>query len=329
MNRPRRKDGHLPKCVYIKHGAYWHVKKNKWVLLGKDLRTALERYAELFEVRRSGIDELIDKTLEQHINIAKVAASTAKHYRASGKYLKKALQEFAPDQVRPKHAIAIKRALASTPVTANQVLSVGRIVYGYWLEDELVESNPFAQIKGFKPKSRDRLPTAAEFDAIRTKASIELKIVMDLWRGTGQRVVDVLRIRRADADLNGPGITFRQQKTGKKLTVEWTPELRSAAQRARGLYGNVISLYLIQNQKGGPLSYQAITRRWDAAVAAAGVKDIQRRDLRAMAATEAEDQGKDPTALLGHSERRTTNIYLRDKKTKLVKGPSFRQAIDK
>lgn len=333
MNRPRKKDGHLPPCVYPKHGAYWHVKGNKWTRLPKEgpstLATALEAYAELFESPESGIQELIDKTLETHIKVAKVAPSSAKCYRNHAAYLKNALKEFQPHQVKAKHVVRIKRALAAKPSWANQILSMGRVLFRYWLEDELVESNPFDSVKGFDAKGRDRLPTEAEFYAVRGKADPELQIIMDLWRGTGQRVMDVAHILRANADLAGPGIVFVQQKTGKKLTVAWTPELRAAVQRARTLYGNILSKYLLHNRRGGPIGYYAISDRWKAACLAAGVENLQRRDLRAMAATEAEEQGKNPTELLGHSSPQTTKQYLRGRKSKVVHGPSFRQAIDK
>ena len=28
--RPRKKDRHLPSCVFLKSGSYYYVKRNKW-----------------------------------------------------------------------------------------------------------------------------------------------------------------------------------------------------------------------------------------------------------------------------------------------------------
>lgn len=333
MNRPRKKDGHLPPCVYQKHGAYWHVKGKKWTRLPKEgpstLTTAMEAYAAIFEVKESGIQALIDKTVKEHLRIEKLSTNTGKAYRSHANYLKKALREFHPYEVRPRHVVQIKRALAHQPSWCNQILSLGRVLFRYWLEDELVETNPFDSVQGFETKGRDRLPTPAEFAKVRAKGCDELQIIMDLWRGCGQRVMDVVNVQRIDTDLSGPGIRFIQQKTGEKLTVAWTPELRAAVQRARTLYGNILSKYLLHNRRGGPLSYDYVATRWTKACKAAGIHDLQRRDLRAMAATEAEEQGLDPQALLGHRSRQTTQRYLRDRKSKLVHGPSFRQAVDK
>ena len=54
---------------------------------------------------------------------------------------------------------------------------------------------------------------------------------MELWRLTGQRVMDVARIRRQD--LKDEGIYFRQTKTKAELIVRWNPELRAAVDLGR------------------------------------------------------------------------------------------------
>lgn len=36
----------LPKCMYLKHGRFWYVKKNKWHDLGTKLEAALADYAK-------------------------------------------------------------------------------------------------------------------------------------------------------------------------------------------------------------------------------------------------------------------------------------------
>lgn len=58
---------------------------------------------------------------------------------------------------------------------------------------------------------------------------------------------------------------------------------------------------------------------------AASVPNAQMRDLRAMSLTSAEDEGKNPTALAGHSSEAMTKRYLRGKKVAKVDGPSFKR----
>jgi len=65
--------------------------------------------------------------------------------------------------------------------------------------------------------------------------------------------------------------------------------------------------------RGKTPNYRTVKLRWDNACAAAGVADAHLHDLRAVAATWAKKQGKDPTALLGHTSLAQTARYLRDR----------------
>lgn len=57
------------------------------------------------------------------------------------------------------------------------------------------------------------------------------------------------------------------------------------------------------------------------------VRKMQRKNrretLRALSATESQRQGGDATALLGHTDARTTRSYLRDKEAARVVGPKW------
>lgn len=77
-----------------------------------------------------------------------------------------------------------------------------------------------------------------------------------------------------------------------------------------------------------PTDYSTVKSQWNDAVNAAGVEDADLRDLRAMAATAAKKQAKDPTSLLGHTSAGMTERYLREKEVPQVEGPSFGQLLD-
>ncbi|RYG57948.1 MAG: integrase, partial [Alphaproteobacteria bacterium] len=58
--RPRKKDRHLPACMYFKHGAYYLVRKGKWKRLDTDYQAALMAYArEQGRAGKGGMAELI------------------------------------------------------------------------------------------------------------------------------------------------------------------------------------------------------------------------------------------------------------------------------
>src|SRR5690606_39164377 len=147
------------------------------------------------------------------------------------------------------------------------------------------------------------------------------QVVMDLCYLTGQRIGDVLKIEYGH--LRAEGIFIEQQKTGKKLIVGWTPELRAVVDRAKDADYKIKSLrYLLSGRAGTMRKHSNVWRTFKTAARSVGIDDVTLHDLRAMAGTEADRQGVDPTALLGHTDRRTTQIYLRDRSAKLVSGPS-------
>lgn len=329
MARPRKHNKHLPPNVYQRHGGYHYVKGGKSRLLGHDLPSALRALAAIVDRDRVG-------TLDAHITRAlavitrgratgkPLAASTARQYEQAAKELRHYLRRIhAPVDIQPRDVVAIKRALVETPNYANRVVTLLRQICEVWLEEDLIDSNPAAGVRRYEEAKRERLITMSEFVAIRAKAGPRLQVLMDLWFLTGQRVTDVMRIRMSD--LTDEGIAFKQQKTGARLIVQWSDDLRAAVERAKTLHGNVRALTLLHNRRGKAPDYSTVKEQWDKARTAAGVPDAQLRDLRAMSGTEAEEQELNPTALLGHTSPTMTKRYLRAKKVPLVVGPAFKR----
>lgn len=327
MSRPRKKDRHLPPCVYPKHGAFWLVKRGVWTRLGSTLKEALDAYAERHEASNGtdrGMGKLIDDALPL-ITRGK-AAATQRQYTIAAARLKRMLIEFAPHQVKPRDVAGIKRALASTPNFANRCLSVLRLVFNYAVEEQLVDANPCIGIQRHEERKRTRLITWEEYWAIHAQAVPRLQCFMELLYRTGQRPIDVLNLRRAD--LRADGIYFRQQKTDEPVIVPWTPELKAAVERAKALHGNVTALTLFHTRRGGPPARRTVYDQWVRACERAGVQDADMRDLRALAATEAKKQGKNATDLLGHASPAMTQRYLRGKEPRVAEGPEIRQVLD-
>ena len=315
--RPRKSDPHLPRCIYHRHGAYYLVRRGKWIPLGRDLSIALAEYGRRLETPKGGMGQLIDDAFDAMRS--RLSKSTRSQYALAARKLKDILVEFAPDQVKPVHVVRIKNAMSRTPNMANRVLSFLRQVFDYALEQQLIESNPAVSVKRHKEHKRQRLITQVEFDSIYAKAVPRLQVIMGLQYYTGQRISDILRIRVTD--LLDEGIRFEQQKTGNRLIVRWTPALRAIVDRAKSLHGNVRALTLLHNRRGKPPDYRTVHLQWATAATAAGIPDARPNDLRAMAITAARRQGQDPTALAGHDDTRTTLRYLRDRETPLVDGP--------
>lgn len=316
--RPRKTDRHLPACVYEKHGAFYYVKKGKWTRLGGDLNTALHEYARIAALPTDGLAALIDKALP-HIT-ENVASSTKKQYIDMARKLQSIFAEFRADQVRHGDIVQMQDAFKHSPAVGNRLLTVLKLTYQWAMDRELVESNPCVSVKRLKQNTRDRLISAKEYTAIYEHCNPWLQIIMDMLYLTGQRIGDVLKIERRH--LLDDGIYFEQQKTGKQLIVGWTPDLRAVVERAKAAPCGVAAIQYLLAGRGGKI--RAHANVWTAFKTAAkkgGVSNATLHDLRAMSGTDADNQGIDPMKLLGHTDRRTTDIYLRDRTPKVVSGP--------
>lgn len=319
--RPRKAQRELPKCVYFRHGAYWLVKRGKWRRLGAHWPgDARNEYDRLTSPSLGGLDKWVDEALEAHRKSVK--PSTFRQYQQAAGAIKYAFAEFSPEQIQQKDVAIWRRSMADTPNMANRCLSVARIVFAYMVEQQVMDNNPALGQKPYAETKRERLLTREEFTAIYDKAPARLQAMMDLMFLTGQRLMDVVTIH--ESQIGGEGVAFKQAKTGAKLIVRWTPELRAAIERARSL-NKVRSLTLFRGRLGTPPKYRSVYKQWIAACASAGIQDAQARDLRAMSATLTKAQGKNPTRLLGHTSAAMTERYLRDKEIPVVDGPSIGQ----
>lgn len=319
--RPKKHNRHLPACVYQKHGAYYYVKNNKWIRLGDNLHDALTAHARMIAIPREGVTSLITKAMPSISE--KVAPSTRQQYQYCERVLKEMFAEFTPEQVTHGSVVQMLDVWRHSPATANRLLTVLKQVFQWALDREIVDRNPCESVKRLATESRDRLITQEEFDKIHAEAPGWLQVTMELCYYTGQRIGDVLTIRYSD--ITEEGIYFEQQKTGKKLTVGWSEGLRATIERAALITQNSSSEFIVPTYKGTSRKHTNVWRSFKASATKAGVENVTLHDLRAMSGTDADRQGKDPMALLGHSDRKTTQIYLRDKTVQVVSGPTRKQ----
>jgi integrase len=328
--RPRTKDRHLPACVYLKHGRYWYVKGGRWTDLGTDLGGALLEYARLVETPKGSMPEFLDRAFSHHRATHKLAANTLAQYRlaldcdkAGSKGLKQLFAQFAPAQVRAKHVMAMMEKQAATPNMANRRLSLLRTLFDYAVLWDEALANPCAAVERLAEGRRKRYITDDEFRAIYAQAGPRLQVIMDLQYLTGQRISDVLSLKRKQ--LTPAGILLSPQKTkhstGVEMLLKWTPQLRAVVERAKTLYGNVHALTLLHGRTGKAPDYRTVALQFEKAADAAGVRDARLNDQRAKSATDAKRQGKNPRALLGHSSDAMTERYIREREIAEVEGP--------
>lgn len=322
------KNRDLPPRCYKKHGAFFFVDKTgKWHPLGRDEDAALVKYATL--VSQPGIAAIgTVKGLvytAMPILLRGKAKASQDQYRGCFKRVREIFAEFKVEDVRPKHIAQVKMSMHDTPIMANRMLIVLRLLFAYAVEQQLCEWNPTVGIKPFPQSKRDRLLTDDEIARISEAAVPRLRALIPVLRITGQRVSDVLALRRSA--ITEEGLVFVQQKTGAKLTIRWTPDLRAAVDHALTLHKHVKALTIFLNRNGSAPTYRRIYAQWRDAVKAAGVSDANIHDLRAVAVTDAFRQGLDPQALAGHTSRAMTERYIRDKMGVVVTPPSLSKKV--
>ncbi len=308
MPRPKKTDRDLPACVYRKHGAIYLVKAGKWIRLGETVSEAMQAYTKALDTPRDGMPGLLNRWFE---DMEFSSPATRKNYFFSVKRLSKIFAKLSPDDVTARDIQVMMHHFRAKPAMANLLRNVLTLSLDFAFLEGVVDRNVARDVRPFKTTARDRYLTDAEFGAIQSKATPTLKVVMSLCYLTGQRIADILAIRYAD--IGEEGIAFRQQKTKNRLVVAWSSDLRVAVECAKMLHHSVKGLTLLHTRKGTPFSYATIRTLWDRARKAAGVQDAHIHDIRAKAATDANQQGQDSKTLLGHTSESSHRRYLRSK----------------
>lgn len=143
------------------------------------------------------------------------------------------------------------------------------------------------------------------------KAQAHFTVVdaMDLALLTGQRPADVLKLKRTD--IRDGALWIVQNKTGVRLGIEITGELAATIARINARPRQAISVYLIQDENGQPLTQCALRSRFDKAGTLAKV-EFQFREIRAKAATDTNDLAHSQS-LLGNKNREMTEHYVKSR----------------
>lgn len=325
MSRPRKRDKHLPRNVYHRHGAYWYVKEGRWTKLGVELPAALAEYARIIRPASGGCDTLLNRTLARCKS--EVKPNTFAQYTVACKHLKHALTDFTPAQVNAQHIAGILDDFRDTPNMGNRLLTFARKAFSNGLTWGMNTTNPTYGVERHDEHKRGRYLSDEEFSKLRAACSPpSLLCIVDICYMTAQRIGDILALR--PANITETGIVFQPEKTtkkaaGKQILVEMTPELWDAVGRAKALHGNVRGLTLFHGRGGRPLSYRGVRDNYERARIAAGLEDTTLHDIRAKALTDADKEGKNAQALAAHTTKAMTDRYLRDRSIQAVQGPSF------
>lgn len=156
----------------------------------------------------------------------KLSIGTQQKYRASLKVIRKAWGELPAEGLRPSYVQALMDNLADKPGKANNTLDALRSMCRWAMGPrELLTRDPtigvvhFEQGEGHQPWTPEQLQFAdTNFTGMLRRAYL-------LWRYTGQRISDVVRLGWTDIDDGG--FALRQKKTGVRPWCPIFPELEA------------------------------------------------------------------------------------------------------
>jgi integrase len=332
VGRKRTKNLHLPPRMRIRKGRYFYdtqQKPRREIPLGADYAAALVKWAEL---EGKGLQSastqptfgMAWKRYEKDILPTKAPRTQADNEREIEQLLK-VFKDAPLAHIKPTHIRGYLDTRGRKAKTrANREKALFSHIFNKAREWGYTDApNPCAGVKGFREDGRDKYVEDAEFRAVYAQACVPLRNAMDLAYLTGQRPADVLKT--TDRHVQDGLLRVRQNKTGAKLRIELTGLLGAlVASLQHRQPGKVASPYLIRNEDEQPLTYSAMTQRFEkarrlaieAALAneetalADSLRSFQFRDLRAKAASDLEDI-RAAQGLLGHGLISTTQGYVR------------------
>jgi len=185
-------------------------------------------------------------------------------------------------------------------------------------------ANPCLGLKVNKEIGRDVYVEDDVFIRVYDIADQPTRDAMDLAYLCGQRPQDTLNYD--ERHIRDGFLHIDQGKTGKKLRMEVSGELKAVIDRIRARKAGykVVSTALVINEQGQRMLLDTLQRRFRVARRAAGVKDseFQIRDLRAKAGTDKTDSTGDirqAQKQLGHTSVTMTEHYVRNRRGDKVK----------
>lgn len=300
-------------CVYLKHGAYWLVKQNRWTRLCSERQGLPAMYRALAAlVDTEHMRDFMPAVIARWLESRPLAASTRKDYEVYCAWLGSEFAGRLPDSITTKDCADVLRKRADKPRTYTILRTILQQVLSFAASEGLRDGhNPVSDIAGKPTVKRKRLVLEDELTALREAAAQHrngevVGQLIDLGLLTAQRVGDLIGLRWQD--VRPDGIYFRQQKTGKELIVQWTPKLRAVIAECgrRGKIGHVL-----KTQTDGKYSYRGIKSAWDRACVEAGIENLRIHDLRRRALMDAKRLlgAEAAQRLAGHSDPRQTADY--------------------
>ena len=198
----------------------------------------------------------------------------------------------------------LRDTYADKPRTATYVVQVLRLLFSWAVERGRMKKNPAKGVKGLRMTPRQEVwsPEAEAAFLAAADGSMTLAYMLAIY--TAQRQGDILCMTWSQYD--GARLRIRQSKTGTLIVIPVHPDLKRVLD---GLERR--SVMILTTEAGQPFKADHFRHRWRTVTLAAGLNELQFRDLRRTAAVRLSEAGATPqevAAITGHTIDQTTKI---------------------
>lgn len=317
---PRRRkqaNQNLPKGVYkARNGGYQYIQDGRYIgMVGGRDASLSEIYARLDELKADASPfalKALIKAYKASPRYAKRKPATIRCYGFSEAAL---LPVFGDNDCRKlkTHHIQTwydeRHQYASSRV--NKELAFLSVVFSNAIRRGWMESNPCQGVEKMVNDPRKRYITDSEYEALLTHANPMMKAAIELAYLTGLRMTDIRALTWSQ--VKPEIIEVTQSKTGVEIGKVITPAVDRVLKDCKRMNWGIKSLYVIHTRQGQPYSEQGFSAIFRRTRAAAGLEDLQFKDLRRKGATDYQGRAMDFT---GHTDDRIANKHYDMKKRK-------------
>ena len=300
--------------MLMRRGAYYllaHVEgKQRWIPLGRDYAAALHAYAD--HERGAPVPlHNVSGLLAAYVSECMLtrAAKTVTGYQAQAAQLTEVFGSMRLSDV--SRADVARYLKLRGNVAGNRERDLFRAAWNWALNGGLTEvPNPMAGMRLRNPEGQKRAQIGyvedATFKVLDEAATPKMRALLRFLYLTGMRVGDALRLPLSAA--KDEGIAWGTGKTGKRMLVEWSPELRRTWQMAAGAR-EVGPLFL--SRKGKPYTLTGVESNFARLRRKVKVRDVTLHAIRSKAADDV--PLAHAQALLGHADSGVTQRHYRRK----------------
>lgn len=262
------------------------------------------------------------------IEFSNLKPSSQATYRVIlGPILEKDGHRLVRDMPAEKARKIIEEIGRERPGMANLTRAILRRLMKFAISNGIRNDNPFAGVPLYKLGTHHTW-TEAELDAYERKWPLGTRerLAYSILLYTGQRVGDVVRMRRSD--ISGGAISVVQDKTAAALNIEVHPVLVRAIKA-----GPANGLYLIGDRNGRPINRRTLSALMAKAAESAGLPKecvahgLRKAIMRRMA--ESGSSTKQMQAVSGHRTLTEIERYTRQADQKQLAKDAIGRLPDK